>query len=73
MGAARKRKTPEPLKIKGSEVGELGAKTVDVDLYGPVSVLSVIKRVDLVVDVDVSGLKPGTYELPLRSALSADR
>ena len=37
----------------------------DIDLFGRVSILSVVKRSDVKVDVDVTGLSEGTYELPV--------
>ncbi len=66
-------KTIEVTGLVGKYSAEVLPKMVDVDLYGPVSVLSVIKRVDLVVNVDVSGLKPGTYELPLTISVKNEK
>lgn len=60
----------EDLKVEVTGLDkELEAKvtpeTINLKLEGRVALLSVIKRSDVKVDVDVTGLEAGVYELPL--------
>ena len=57
-----------PIQVLGKETRTnviLDAQTVDLTLTGRYSLVSVLMRSDITVQVDVTGLEPGTYTLPL--------
>ena len=60
--------TQIPVEITGLSDGLEATVTpnvVDLRVEGRVSLLALVKRRDIKVDVDVTGLTAGTYELPL--------
>ena len=57
-----------PIQVLGKETRTnviLDVSTVDLTLTGRYSLVSVLLRGDITVQVDVTGLEPGTYTLPL--------
>ena len=57
-----------PVQVTGLGKGltaELDPEAIDLDVEGRVGLLSVLKRSSIKVDVDVTGLGPGTYDIPV--------
>ena len=57
-----------PIEITGLADGLTATVTpecVDLRVEGRISLIALIKRSDIKIDVDVTGLSAGTYELPL--------
>jgi len=57
-----------PIEITGLDAGleaTVNPAYIDMTVEGGVSLISLIKRSDVKVDVDVTGLTAGTYDLPL--------
>ncbi len=48
-------------------MARLDIETVDLTIKGRTSIVSVIKRGDIEISVDVTGLEPGTYTQPLQA------
>ena len=61
-----------PLDIKGKTGGQqirLGQEKIEVKVTGPHSVFDSLMRSDIIASVDVTGLAPGTYSLPITASV----
>lgn len=54
------------LGLAGNATATLDINTADLTIAGRTSIVSMIKRGDIQVSVDVTGLEPGTYTQPLK-------
>lgn len=58
-----------PINVIGLSEGlaaQVSPQAIDVIISGPLPVLDVLTLQDVIVNVDVSGLAPGTHQLPLK-------
>lgn len=58
-----------PINVIGLSEGlaaQVSPQAIDVIISGPLPVLDVLTLQDVIVNVDVSGLTPGTHQLPLK-------
>ena len=59
-----------PITVVGLGAGytaTLDIENVDLSIKGRTSIVSIVKRGDVQINVDVTGLEPGTYRLPLQA------
>ncbi|MCA9847630.1 MAG: hypothetical protein KC461_12540 [Dehalococcoidia bacterium] len=66
QGSIRTTTAPVGINLSGSLQATFDPGTVEVELVGPLPVLNALSPAEFAAEVDLAGLQPGTYTLPVQ-------